>query len=140
MVPLGDRVCSIFTDRGRGCVTDIEYSDDAIMPALPPRLVAAIVATAMVFPAVTPARSAAPLGRERLSIDAGWKFTKGDAAGFSLRREELVPWLLPTSHAFISDPARRQPLPAGRLDGSAYAQRDFDDRTWRSLNLPHDRG
>ena len=85
-----------------------------------------------------PARSAAPVGRERSSIDEGWRFTKNGPPGKTLTRDALLPWLLPTSNALISDPARRQALPAGPLDGGPCAQRDFADRSWRLLDLPHD--
>jgi beta-galactosidase len=107
------------------------------MPALRARLVAAIVAAAVVLPVTTRSSTA---GRERISIDEGWRFTKDDPPGFALTRDALLPWLLPTSDAFISDPAKRQALPAGRLDGGPYAQRDSDDRSWRLLDLPHDWG
>jgi hypothetical protein len=107
------------------------------MPALRARLVAAIVAAAVVLPVTIRSSTA---GRERISIDEGWRFTKDDPPGFALTRDALLPWLLPTSDAFISDPAKRQALPAGRLDGGPYAQRDSDDRSWRLLDLPHDWG
>ena len=47
----------------------------------------------------------------------------------------------PTSNGLIGDPRRRLETPAGRLGADlAYAQRDFDDRDWRMLDLPHDWG
>ena len=107
------------------------------MPALRARFVAAIVAAAVILPIAT---RSAPAGRERVSIDEGWRFRKDDPPGTALTRDALLPWLLPTSNAFISDPAKRKAMPAGRLDGGPYAQRDFDDRSWRLLDLPHDWG
>ena len=48
-------------------------------------------------------------------------------------------WILPTGNAFINDPARRFVRPKGNWGGDvAYVQRDFDDRTWQQVNLPHD--
>ncbi len=99
-----------------------------------------VMAAALTLPA---ARSAAPSGRERVSIDTGWRFTKDDAAGTSVSRDALAARLLPTSGPFIADPARRTALPAAgsglNLD-LPYARPDFDDRSWRLLDLPHDWG
>jgi beta-galactosidase len=48
-------------------------------------------------------------------------------------------WILPTGNEFIKDPTRRFARPAGNWgDTVAYVQRDFDDRSWRPVNLPHD--
>jgi beta-galactosidase len=59
----------------------------------------------------------------------------------TLAREALLPWLLPTSNGLTGNPRRRSVTPAGRLGADlVYAQRDFDDREWRTLDLPHDWG
>ena len=48
-------------------------------------------------------------------------------------------WILPTGNTFIKDPARRFVRPKGNWGGDvAYVQRDFDDRAWQQVNLPHD--
>ena len=48
-------------------------------------------------------------------------------------------WILPTGDAFIKDPAQRFVRPQGDWGGDvAYVQRDFDDRAWPQVNLPHD--
>ena len=48
-------------------------------------------------------------------------------------------WILPTGNAFIKDPARRFLRPQGDWGGAvAYVPRDFDDRAWQKVNLPHD--
>jgi beta-galactosidase len=84
--------------------------------------------------------AAAPV-RERLSVDEGWKFKKDDAPGTSLPQSTLLPWLLPTSNPFIKDPLRRRARPEGGPGGDLpYAQRNFDDREWRTLDVPHDWG
>ncbi|HEY0947402.1 MAG TPA: beta-galactosidase GalB [Opitutaceae bacterium] len=50
-------------------------------------------------------------------------------------------WILPTGNAFIKDPARRFPRPAGNCGGDvAYVRGDFDDSSWRRVDLPHDWG
>ena len=51
----------------------------------------------------------------------------------------LKPWILPTGNALIKDPARRFVRPAGNPGSDvAYVRADFDDRSWRRVNLPHD--
>jgi beta-galactosidase len=103
-----------------------------------------MMAAAIALGTLVPASSRAPApsaGRERLSIDTGWKFTKNDPPGTSLSREALVPWLLPTSNAFIADAAKRAAPPSGTFPAAfAYARPEFDDRSWRALDLPHDWG
>lgn len=48
-------------------------------------------------------------------------------------------WILPTGNDFIKDAARKFVRPAGNLgEGIAYVQPDFDDSSWRQVNLPHD--
>jgi beta-galactosidase len=102
-----------------------------------------------------------PPPRERASIDYGWRFQKGDPAGSSASlsydvrpvTEEsggsgapdrsaqavLKPWILPTGNRFIQDPARRFERPEGNPGGDvAYVQLDFDDSSWRLVDLPHD--
>jgi beta-galactosidase len=80
--------------------------------------------------------------RERLSLNADWRFVKGDPAGSEgkLSYETLKPWLL-TTGAELSVSS----TPPSRPDGNpgsdvAYTQPAFDDAAWRKLNLPHDWG
>jgi beta-galactosidase len=79
--------------------------------------------------------------RERISLDDGWRFIKGDAAeaGTNLNYSAIRAWLLPTGNPFTTN------TPAARPDGEpakniSFAQPDFDDSQWRLLNLPHDFG
>ncbi len=53
-------------------------------------------------------------------------------------RTVLKPWILPTGNAFIKDSAKRHTRPDGKPGDVSYTQRDFDDGSWRKLNLPHD--
>lgn len=109
--------------------------------------------------------------RERVSINDGWRFHKGDPPGntvslaYDVRPEvvrqadgtpadaepteadrrraattpTLKPWVLPTANPFIEDSAHRFPKPEAEWRGDvAYARRDFDDRTWTPVALPHD--
>ena len=86
-------------------------------------------------------KAMADASRERISIDAGWRFTKGDApeAGTNLSYSSLRPWILPTGNPLTTKvPAIRPDTePAGDI---TFAQPSFDDSQWRLLNLPHDWG
>jgi len=84
---------------------------------------------------------AADAPRERISLNAGWRFTKGDSpdVGTNLEYASLRPWILPTGNAFSPNAPTIRPdaEPTGAI---AYAQPDFNDSQWRLLNLPHDWG
>jgi beta-galactosidase len=79
--------------------------------------------------------------RERISLDANWRFTKGDApdAGRDLTRAAIARLDLATGNEFTTNaPA---PWPDGNPGGDiSFAQPGFDDSQWRRLNLPHDWG
>ncbi len=79
--------------------------------------------------------------RERLSLNAGWRFTLSDAAecGTNFNYAYLRPWLLPAANAFTTGAPATRPTeePGGKI---SFAQPDFDDGQWRLLNLPHDWG
>jgi len=79
--------------------------------------------------------------RERISLDANWRFVKGDAtdAGASLSDEAVARLDLATGNPFTTN------APAAWPDGNpggdiSFAQSGFDDSQWRLLNLPHDWG
>jgi len=59
-------------------------------------------------------------GRERLSLDRGWLFHEGD-----------IPFPVVTGHQPSYDNAK-----AGSSSGAASA--DYDDSSWKLVNLPHD--
>jgi beta-galactosidase len=127
-----------------------------------------IIAVVLLFASTLAAQEAT---RERLSLNADWRFQKGDPPGSSVsllydvrpdvrdRRDDgpadarpdaaaqvdaapqalLKPWILPTGNRFIRDPARRFVRPPGNWGGDvAYVKSDFDDRSWRRVDLPHD--
>jgi beta-galactosidase len=80
---------------------------------------------------------------ERLSLNANWKFTHDDptnAVG-DLSYSKIKNWVEAAGMEFLANPA---PVakPEGTPGGEAisYAQSNFDDSQWRSLNLPHDWG
>jgi beta-galactosidase len=77
--------------------------------------------------------------RERLSLNEDWRFTKGDPAGVGsqLSYPVLKEWLKLSAQSFTK---ATHSLPSGTKPGEqvAYVRPDFDDRSWRALNLPHD--
>ena len=82
--------------------------------------------------------------RERLSINAAWRFQKDDPPGTAglLSYEKIKPWVIATGSDFIISAGAFHSLrPEGNLgDDVAYTQRGFDERGWRLLDLPHDWG
>src|SRR5436305_2368196 len=89
------------------------------------------------------ARAAVPL-RERISIDADWRFQKGDPSGAEgrLAYEKIKDWVTATGNEFVMGAsAVEQKRPTGNLgDDISYTRSNFDDSNWRQLNLPHDWG
>src|SRR3984885_14037210 len=59
-------------------------------------------------------------GRERLSLDRGWLFHEGD-----------IPFPVVIGHQASYDNAK-----AGSSSGAASA--DYDDSSWKQVDLPHD--
>ena len=62
-----------------------------------------------------------------------------EAVQVERRQEVLKPWILPTGNDFIKDPAKRHVRPEGNSGSDfPYVQHNFDDSSWKQLNLPHD--
>lgn len=99
--------------------------------------------------------------RQRINIDDDWRFIKSDPSDVdvSLTYPRVLParrgavatapsvdptsgiaaYILPTGNAFIADVAKRYTKPAGNYGGDiSYVKADFDDSSWRHLDLPHD--
>ena len=87
-------------------------------------------------PATAPASS-----RERISLNADWRFTKGDTAWIVFDNETAQRWTLSTSAPLLG-PMRTKPArPDGDLGSEInHVQPGFDDSAWRKLDLPHDWG
>jgi beta-galactosidase len=81
--------------------------------------------------------------RERISFDAGWRFSKGDPAdaATNLNYANIKSWVEATGNEFTKNPSPAA-KPAGNPGGGdiSFAQASFDDSQWRLLNLPHDWG
>ena len=116
----------------------------------------------------TPASAQQPSGRQRISINDGWRFmrytdepdsliydqrprvsdhndnkvadTKASESAVAIASESaLKNWILPSANDFIKDPAKRQERPAGNPGSSfPFVQNNFDDKNWQQVNLPHD--
>lgn len=95
------------------------------------------------FPAPIASGQRTPV-RERLSINAGWRFQKGDPPGTegALSYEKIKESVKATGNEFVGGTnARPEASVGGNVESNvAYTQRSFDDRGWRQLNLPHDWG
>lgn len=79
--------------------------------------------------------------RERSSINEDWRFVKGDPPDnqTDLSYDSMKAWILPTGNDFLIDPAKRSKRPDGKIgDDVAYVAADYDDSSWRQLDLPHD--
>ena len=78
----------------------------------------------------------------RQSFNEGWRFTKNDPVGSEniLAWDKVKDWVAATGNEYIVDGVKAS-RPAGNLGESvAYTQKEFNDSSWRSLNLPHDWG
>ncbi len=81
--------------------------------------------------------------RQRTSLNADWRFKKDDPSGSEglLGYERVKDWVNATGNEFVAQAGAKKPRPAANLGETVpYTQRDFDDRGWRQLNLPHDWG
>ena len=82
--------------------------------------------------------------RERISLNDGWRFSRGDALGTgdALNYPNIKNWLLATGAELTTNAnllAKSLP-PENPLGDLSFAQPDFNDSQWRMLNLPHDWG
>ncbi len=84
--------------------------------------------------------SAAPV-RERILFNENWRFTHGDPAGAqsTLAYTNIKTFMTATGSEFSTNApvARPEGNPGGDV---AYVTPDFNDSSWRKLNLPHDWG
>jgi beta-galactosidase len=103
--------------------------------------------------------------RDRILINADWRFTKDDPPGnavnliYDVRPQGaqawgsrpatptpssptlIKQWILPTGNGLIRDQGRKFARPEGNPgEDLPYVQAGFDDSSWRLLDLPHDWG
>ncbi|MBE3041991.1 DUF4982 domain-containing protein [Candidatus Bathyarchaeota archaeon] len=90
-------------------------------------------------------------GRERVSLNADWRFQRTETnpdglvydgrPDFNLTEDVTIlkPWILASANRFIADPADRHDRPDGNPGGDVdFVQPDFDDSDWEGVTLPHD--
>ncbi|CAI4217781.1 unnamed protein product [Parascedosporium putredinis] len=75
-------------------------------------------------------------GRERVSINQGWRFRRFTENPDSLGYSTMKPWIMPAANNFVKDAARHAQRPANPPSNVEFAQSSFDDGAWDSLNLP----
>ena len=110
----------------------------------------------------------AQAARQKLSINNGWRFYKGDPADakgifydvrpkVTDRKDNIVAdtratqsniiasdsglkkWILPSANDFIKDPVKQHQRPKENSTGSvSFVQNNCDDSKWEQINLPHD--
>ena len=77
-------------------------------------------------------------GRERVSLNADWRFQRFVENPDGLSYDELKPWILPSANDFLSGTKYDRPSETGPGRNITFVQPNFDDGAWKSLNLPHD--
>lgn len=77
-------------------------------------------------------------GRERVNINAGWRFQRFTSDPDGVSYSKLKQWIMPSANNFIKDSSRRAKRPANEPASVNYAQPNFDDKAWEALDLPHD--
>ena len=90
-------------------------------------------------------------GRQRVSINSGWKFKRWEANPDGVIYDQrpdlenltdvtiLKPWILPSGNDFIEDTSNKHDPPSKPPGINVeYAQNDFDDSSWGSVDTPHD--
>ncbi|KAF2476297.1 glycoside hydrolase family 2 protein [Lindgomyces ingoldianus] len=84
------------------------------------------------------ADAAAVVGRERISLNAGWRFSRFTSNPDSLSYSTLKQWILPSANDFIKGAERQRPSGTPPGNSVNYVQASFDDSAWEAVNLPHD--
>src|SRR5262245_28712851 len=84
------------------------------------------------------AGAAAAAGRERISLNAGWRFSRFTSNPDSLSYSTLKQWILPSANDFISGTKHQRPSGTPPGNNVNYVQASFDDSAWEAINLPHD--
>ncbi|KAI0967787.1 glycoside hydrolase family 2 protein [Xylaria arbuscula] len=84
--------------------------------------------------------AATPLAttRERIDLNAGWRFARFTTSPDSLSYSVLKNWILPSGNNFINGTKHQRP--SGTPPGSnvQYVKAEFNDSSWEARNLPHD--
>jgi beta-galactosidase len=76
-------------------------------------------------------------GRERASLNEGWKFSRFTSNPDSLSYNGLKPWILPSANDFVKGPKRQPPSSTAPGKDIKFVQASFDDSSWEAVDLPH---
>jgi beta-galactosidase len=77
-------------------------------------------------------------GRERTSLNSGWRFSRFTSNPDSLTYDTLKPWILPAANNFITGAPYKRPSGAAPGSNLNFTKADFNDKSWEQLNVPHD--
>ncbi|KAL7626446.1 hypothetical protein AAE478_003218 [Parahypoxylon ruwenzoriense] len=78
-------------------------------------------------------------GRERVSINSGWRFSRFASNPDSLSYDTMKAWILPSGNDFIVNGDKHErPVEVGPGGDVEYVQASFDDSEWEAVNVPHD--
>lgn len=94
---------------------------------------------------------AAGVGRQRISINHGWRFFRSedipDGISYNTRpglpspagTEILRPWILPSGNRFIKEHNKKHRRPSSEPSTVPnFARYNFNDDDWKPVRLPHD--
>lgn len=77
-------------------------------------------------------------GRERVSLNADWRFQRFVDNPDGLSYNSLKPWILPAANDYLSGTKYERPSEPGPGGNVTYVQPAFDDAAWEAVDLPHD--
>ena len=79
-------------------------------------------------------------GRERVSINVGWRFQRFISNPDSLSYNILKSWILPSGNDFLKSSGSQKTRPTGTQPGANlnFTQASFNDTSWEAVNIPHD--
>ncbi|KAK0614757.1 glycoside hydrolase superfamily [Immersiella caudata] len=76
--------------------------------------------------------------RDRVSLNAGWRFQRWTDKPDSVSYSTMKPWIMPSANDFIKNTAKRARRPSSEPANVTFAQPDFDDKAWELVDVPHD--
>ena len=101
-----------------------------------------LIAAAIIFLMSVSSTVFAQAAGERSSFNENWSFQKDDPGGAEgkLEYDKIKNWVTPTGNEFVlTSGGAKGVRPNGNLgEDVEYTRRDFNDSSWRKLNLPHD--
>lgn len=77
-------------------------------------------------------------GRERVSLNAEWRFQRFVENPDGLSYNILRPWILPAANDFLNGKKYERPSEVAPGGNVTYVQSAFDDTAWEAVDLPHD--